>query len=212
MKKLLLTFLALETLFLTGCATCDSKESIPVVTVEQTAEVFNEVISRENCDIVMCHLVKTEHAACRTAIRNVVNRYDWYEVIYSVKNFLMPGDKLVIVQHIDSPLEEYTPYYQTYKNSEVVYFDIDSDSGAVNGPLTSLLDNQYYIWLMNGPHGNLLDPARIGQEHDYIPKAQEAFFKVKREYWKKHKPDMDLHWHQGSRQTPISNEKSEDEK
>ena len=81
MKKLLLTFLALETLFLTGCATCDSKESIPVATVEQTAEVFNEVISRDNCDIVMCHLVKTEHAACRTAIRNVVNRYDWYEVI-----------------------------------------------------------------------------------------------------------------------------------
>ena len=95
MKKLLLVLFALSTLFLTGC-TIFEEEAIPVATVEQTAAVFDEVISRDKKDIVMCRLVKTEHATCRTAIRNVVNRYDWYEVIYSVKNFLMTGDKLVI--------------------------------------------------------------------------------------------------------------------
>ena len=92
-------------LFLTGCATCDSEENIPAATVEQTAAVFNEVIARDNCDIVMCRLVKQEHGTCGTAIKNVVVRYDWYEVIYSVKNFLMTGDKFVISQHIDSPLK-----------------------------------------------------------------------------------------------------------
>ena len=75
-------------LFLSGCVTCDSEENIPAATVEQTAAVFNEVIARDNCDIVMCHLVKSEHATCRAAIGNVVMSYDWYEVIYSVKNFL----------------------------------------------------------------------------------------------------------------------------
>ena len=126
-KNLLLLPILTALMFLTGCATCDSEESIPVATLEQTAEVFNEVIVRDNCDIVMCRLVKHEHATCGSAKMNVVMRYDWYEVIYSVKNFLMTGDKFVIGQHMDSPLETYTPDYRTYNNSDVVYFEIDKD-------------------------------------------------------------------------------------
>ena len=187
-------------LFLSGCATCDSEENIPAATVEQTAAVFNEVIARDNCDIVMCHLVKREHGTCRTTIRNVVMRYDWYEVIYSVKNFLMTGDKFVIVEHIDSPLEACTPDYRTY-NSEVVYFDIDIDYAYILGPKIALTGNQYYIWMTGGPIGDLLNPAVIGQEYDYTPNAREAFFKVKRAYWQKR--NVKTRWHQGPRQTPM---------
>jgi hypothetical protein len=165
-------------LFLTGCATCDSEENIPAATVEQTAAVFNEVIARDNCDIVMCHLVKSEHATCGTAIRNVIMCYDWYEVIYSVKNFLMTGDKFVICQHIDSPLETDTPDYRTYNNSEVVYFEIDKDYASISDPVTALTGNRYYIWMTGGPIGDLLNPAVIGQEYDYTPNAREAFFKA----------------------------------
>ena len=189
-------------LFLTGCATCDSEECIPTATVEQTAAVFNEVIARDNCDVVMCHLVKSEHATCRTAIGNVVMRYDWYEVIYSVKNFLMTGDKFVICQHIDSPLETYTPDYRTYNNSEVVYFEIDKDYASISDPVTALTGNQYYIWFTGGPIGDLLNPAVIGQKYDYTPNAREAFFKVKRAYW--HKRNVKTRWHQGPRQTPVN--------
>ena len=188
-------------LFLTGCATCDSEENIPAATVEQTATVFNEVVARDNCDIVMCHLVKREHGTCRTTIRNVVMRYDWYEVIYSVKNFLMTGDKFVICEHIDSPLEACTPDYRTY-NSEVVYFDIDIDYAYILGPKIALTGNQYYIWMTGGPIGDLLNPAVIGQEYDYRPNAREAFFKVKKSYWQKR--NIDSRWHQGPRQTPVN--------
>ena len=98
MKKLISICIAFYgCLLLFGCAVFEEEECIPAATVEQTATVFNEVVARDNCDIVMCHLVKREHGTCRTAIRNVVMRYDWYEVIYSVKNFLMTGDKLVPV-------------------------------------------------------------------------------------------------------------------
>ena len=84
MKKLYLTFAVIcGCLFLSGCATCDSEDSIPTATVEQTAAVFNEVVARDNCDIVMCRLVKYEHATCGSAKMNVLMRYDWYEVIYS---------------------------------------------------------------------------------------------------------------------------------
>ena len=197
-------------LFLTGCATCDSEENIPAATVEQTAAVFNEVVARDNCDIVMCHLVKREHGTCRTAIRNVVMRYDWYEVIYSVKNFLMTGDKFVICEHIDSPLEAYTPGYRTYNNSEVVYFDIDIDYAYILGPKIALTGNQYYIWMTGGPIGDLLNPAVIGQEYDYTPNAREAFFKVKRAYWQKR--NIDSRWYQGPRQTPIQSEKNAENK
>ena len=199
-------------LFLTGCATCDSEENIPAATVEQTAAVFNEVIVRDNCDIVMCHLVKREHATCGTAIRNVIARHDWYNVLYSVKNFLMTGDKLVICQHVDSPLEEYSPYYQTYNNSEVVYLDIDRESDSVSGPLIAPSGNPYYIWFTDGPTGDLLNSARTGQEYDHLPNGKEAFFRVKKSYWQKRDANVNVHWHQGPRQTPISNEKSEDNK
>ena len=197
-------------LFLSGCATCDSEENIPAATVEQTAAVFNEVIARDNCDIVMCHLVKSEHATYRTAIGNVVMSYDWYEVIYSVKNFLMTGDKFVICQHIDSPLETYTPDYRTYNNSEVVYFDIDIDDAYILGPEIALTGNQYYIWMTGGPIGDLLNPARIGQEYDYSFHAREAFFKVKRAYWQKR--NVKTRWHQGPRQTPMQSEKNAENK
>ena len=211
MKKLLLTLFALGMLFLTGCAIFE-EDAVPVATVEQTAAVFNEVIARDNCDVVMCHLVKREHATCGTAIRNVVMRYDWYEVIYSVKNFLMTGDKFVIVQHIDSPLEEYTPYYRTYNNSEVVYFEIDKDYASISGPETAPGGNQYYIWFTGGPTGDLLNPARIGQEYDYLPNAKEAFFRVRKSYWQKRDPNVNIHWHQGPRQTPVKSGKMEKEK
>ena len=197
-------------LFLTGCAACDSEECIPVATVEQTAAVFNEVIARDNCDIVMCHLVKTEHATCGSAIRNVVMRYDWYEVIYSVKNFLMTGDKFVILQHVDSPLTEYTPDYRTYNNSEVVYFEIDKDYAYILGPEIALTGNQYYIWMTGGPIGDLLNPARIGQEYDYSFHAREAFFKVKKSYWQKR--NINACWRQGPRQTPMQSEKNAENK
>ena len=55
-KNLLLLPILTALMFLTGCVTCDSEENIPIATLEQTAEVFNEVISRDNCDIVMCYL------------------------------------------------------------------------------------------------------------------------------------------------------------
>ena len=213
MKKLIFKLVVIcGCLFLTGCATCDSEENIPAATVEQTAAVFNEVIARDNCDIVMCHLVKREHATCGTAIRNVVIRYDWYEVIYSVKNFLMTGDKFVIVQNADSPLEEDTPDYRTYNNSEVVYFDIDRECDSVSGPVIAPSGSPYYIWFTGGPTGNLLNPARIGQEYDYLPNAKEAFFRVKKSYWQKRDPNVNIHWHQGPRQTPVKSGKMEKEK
>ena len=202
MKKLIFKLVVIcGCLFLTGCATCDSEENIPAATVEQTAAVFNEVIARDNCDIVMCHLVKQEYGTCGTAIKNIVERYDWYEVIYSVKNFLMTGDKFVIGQHMDSPLETYTPYYRTCNNSEVVYFEIDKDYASISDPVTALTGNRYYIWMTGGPIGDLLNPAVIGQEYDYTPNAREAFFKVKRAYWQKR--NIRIRWFQGPRQTPI---------
>ena len=212
MKKLLLTLFALGMLFLTGCAIFEEEECIPTATVEQTAAVFNEVIARDNCDVVMCHLVKHEHATFDTAIRNVVMRYDWYEVIYSVKNFLMTGDKFVICQHIDSPLETETPDYRTYNNSEVVYFEIDKDYASISDPVTALTGNRYYIWMTGGPIGDLLNPAVIGQEYDYRPNAKEAFFRVKKSYWQKRDPNVNIHWHQGPRQTPVKSGKMEKEK
>ena len=211
MKKLNFTLAAIcGCMLLFGCAVFEEEECIPIATVEQTAAVFNEVIARDNCDIVMCHLVKREHATCRTAIRNVVMRYDWYEVIYSVKNFLMTGDKFVICEHMDSPLEAYTPAYRTYNNSEVVYFDIDIDDAYILGPEIALTGNQYYIWMNGGPIGDLLNPARIGQEYDYIPHAREAFFKVKRAYWQKR--NVKTRWHQGPRQTPVNKAEKDDKK
>ena len=200
-KNLLLLPILTALMFLTGCATCDSEESIPTATVEQTATVFNEVVARDNCDIVMCYLVKTEHATCGSAKMNVVVRHDWYEVIYSVKNFLMTGDKFVIGQLMDSPLETYTPYYWTYNNSEVVYFEIDKDYASISDPVTAPAGNQYYIWFTDGPEGDLLNPAKIGQEYDHTPNAKEAFFKVKRAYWQKR--NVKTRWHQGPRQTPM---------
>ena len=211
MKKLILTFIAIcGCLLLFGCTVFKEEECIPTATVEQTAAVFNEVIVRDNCDIVMCRLVKHEHGTCRTAIGNVVMCYDWYEVIYSVKNFLMTGDKLVICQHIDSPLETYTPDYWTYNNSEVVYFDIDKDYASISGPETAPLGNPYYIWLTGGPDGDLLDPARIGQKYDYRPNAKEAFFRVKKSYWQKR--NIRIRWFQGPRQTPMQSEKNAENK
>ena len=213
MKKLYLIFAAIcGCLLLFGCAVFEEKECIPTATVEQTATVFNEVIVRDNCDIVMCRLVKQEHGTCRTAIGNVVMCYDWYEVIYSVKNFLMTGDKLVICQHIDSPLEAYTPDYRTYNNSEIVYFDIDRECDSVLGPVIAPSGSPYYIWFTEGPTGNLLNPARIGQEYDYLPNAKEAFFRVKKSYWQKRDPNVNIHWHQGPRQTPMQSEKNAENK
>ena len=203
MKKLIFTFAAIYgCLLLFGCVVFEEEECIPTATVKQTAAVFNEVIVRDNCDIVMCRLVKQEHGTCGSAKMNVVMRYDWYEVIYSVKNFLMTGDKFVICQHIDSPLETDTPCYRTYNNSEVVYFDIDKDDAYILGPEIALTGNQYYIWMNGGPIGDLLNPARIGQEYDYTPNAREAFFKVKRAYWQKR--NVKTRWHQGPRQTPVN--------
>ena len=212
MKKLILIFIAFYgCLLLFGCAVFEEEECIPTATVEQTAAVFNEVVARNNCDIVMCRLVKQEHATCGSAKMNVVMRYDWYEVIYSVKNFLMTGDKLVICQHIDSPLETYTPDYRTYNNSEVVYFDIDiDDDDYILRPEIALTGNQYYIWMNGGPIGDLLNPARIGLEYDYTPNAREAFFKVKRAYWQKR--DVKTRWRQGPRQTPIHKAEKDGEK
>ncbi len=211
MKKLIFTFAAIcGCLLLFGCAVFEEEECIPTATVEQTAAVFNEVIVRDNCDVVMCHLVKSEHATCGSAIKNVVVRYDWYEVIYSVKNFLMTGDKFVISQHIDSPLEEYTPCYRTYNNPEVVYFEIDKDYASISGPETAPAGNQYYVWFTDGPEGDLLNPAKIGQEYDYTPNAREAFFKVKRAYWQKR--NIKTRWHQGPRQTPMQSEKNAENK
>ena len=211
MKKLYLAFAAIYgCLLLFGCAVFEEEECIPTATVEQTVAVFNEVIVRDNCDIVMCHLVKSEHATCRTAIGNVVMRYDWYEVIYSVKNFLMTGDKFVICQHIDSPLETDTPDYRTYNNSEVVYFEIDKDYASISDPVTAPAGNQYYIWFTGGPEGDLLNPAKIGQEYDYTPNAREAFFKVKRAYWQKR--NINARWRQGPRQTPMQSEKNAENK
>ena len=211
MKKLNFTLAAIcGCMLLFGCAVFEEEECIPIATVEQTAAVFNEVIARDNCDIVMCHLVKREHATCGSAIRNVVMRYDWYEVIYSVKNFLMTGDKFVICEHMDSPLEAYTPDYRTYNNSEVVYFEIDKDYASISDPVTTPAGNQYYIWFTGGPEGDLLNPAVIGQEYDYIPHAREAFFKVKRAYWQKR--NVKTRWHQGPRQTPVNKAEKDDKK
>ena len=211
MKKLILIFIAFYgCLLLFGCAVFEEEECIPTATVEQTAAVFNEVIARDNCDIVMCRLVKQEYGTCRTAIGNVVMCYDWYEVIYSVKNFLMTGDKFVICQHIDSPLEAYTPAYRTYNNSEVVYFEIDKDYASISDPVTAPAGNRYYIWFTGGPEGDLLNPAKIGQEYDYTPNAREAFFKVKRAYWQKR--NIRIRWFQGPRQTPMQSERNAENK
>ena len=209
MKKLLLIFLAFGALFLTGCAVFE-EDAVPVATVEQTAAVFDEVISRDKWDIVMCHLVKTEHVTCKTS--NLIFRHDWYAVLYSVKNFLMTGDKFVIVQNADSPLEEDTPDYRTYNNSEIVYFDIDRECDSVLGPVIAPSGSSYYIWFTEGPTGNLLHPARIGPEYDYLPNAKEAFFRVKKSYWQKRDPNVNIHWHQGPRQTPVKSGKMEKEK
>ena len=211
MKKLILTSIAIcGCLLLFGCAVFEEEECITAATVEQTAAVFNEVIARDNCDIDMCHLVKREYATCGSAKMNVVVRHDWYEVIYSVKNFLMTGDKLVICQHIDSPLEEYTPYYRIYNDSEVVCFEIDKDYASISDPVTTPAGNQYYIWFTDGPEGDLLNPAKIGQEYDHTPNAKEAFFKVKRAYWQKR--NVKTRWHQGPRQTPIHKAEKEEKK
>ena len=210
MKKLLLTLFALGMLFLTGCAIFEEEECIPTATVEQTAAVFDEVISRDKWDIVMCHLVKTEHVTCKRS--NRILRHDWYAVLYSVKNFLMTGDKFVIVQHIDSPLGEYTPDYWTYNNSEIVYFDIDRECDSVLGPVIAPSGSPYYIWFTGGPTGDLLNPARIGQKYDYLPNAKEAFFRVRKSYWQKRDPNVNIHWHQGPRQTPVKSGKMEKEK
>ena len=211
MKKLLLIFLVFGALFLTGCAVFE-EDAVPVATVEQTAAVFDEVISRDKWDIVMCHLVKTEHVTCKTLRSNLIFRYDWYNVLYSVKNFLMTGDKVVIVELIEPPLEEYTPDYRTYNNSEIVYFDIDRECDSVLGPVIAPSGSSYYIWFTDGPTGDLLNSARIGQEYDHLPNGKEAFFRVKKSYWQKRDANVNVHWHQGPRQTPISNEKSEDNK
>ena len=211
MKKLLLIFWTFGALFLTGCAIFE-EDAVPVATVEQTAAVFDEVISRDKWDIVMCHLVKTEHAACNTLRSNVILRYDWYNVLYSVKNFLMTGDKFVIVQHIDSPLGEYTPGYWRYNNSEIVYFDIDWECDSVLGPVIAPSGSSYYIWFTEGPTGDLLNPARIGPEYDYLPNAKEAFFRVRKSYWQKRDPNVNIHWHLGPRQTPVKSGKMEKEK
>ena len=211
MKKLNFTLAAIcGCMLLFGCAVFEEEENIPAATVEQTAAVFNEVIARDNSDIVMCHLVKREHATCGSAKMNVVMRYDWYEVIYSVKNFLMTGDKFVICEHMDSPLEAYTPDYRTYNNSEVVYFEIDKDYASISDPVTAPAGNQYYIWFTDGPEGDLLNPAKIGQEYDYTPNAREAFFKVKRAYWQKR--NVKTRWHQGPRQTPVNKAEKDDKK
>ena len=209
MKYFSLAFAAIYgCLLLFGCAVFEEEECIPTATVEQTAAVFDEVISRDKWDIVMCHLVKTEHVTCKS----VIIRYDWYNVLFSVKNFLMTGDKFVIVQLIEPPLEEYTPDYQTYNNSEIVYFDIDRECDSVLGPVIAPSGSSYYIWFTGGPTGNLLNPARIGPEYDYLPNAKEAFFRVKKSYWQKRDPNVNIHWHQGPRQTPVKSGKMEKEK
>ena len=158
----------------------------------------------------MCHLIKREYATCGSAKMNVVVRHDWYEVIYSVKNFLMTGDKFVIGQHADDPLDAYIPSSRTYNNSDVVYFEIDKDYASISDPVTAPAGNQYYIWFTDGPEGDLLNPAKIGQEYDHTPNAKEAFFKVKRAYWQKR--NVKTRWHQGPRQTPIQSEKNAENK
>ena len=124
----------------------------------------------------------------------------------------MTGDKFVICQHIDSPVETYTPDYWTYNNSDVVYFEIDKDYASISGPETAPGGNQYYIWFTGGPEGDLLNPARIGQKYDYLPNAKEAFFRVKKSYWQKCDPNVNIPWHQGPRQTPVKSGKMEKEK
>ena len=211
MKKLILTFIAIcGCLLLFGCTVFEEEECIPTATVEQTAALFNEVIARDNCDIVMCHLVKREYATCGSAKMNVVVRHDWYEVIYSVKNFLMTGDKFVISHHADYPLDAYIPSSRTYNNSDVVYFEIDKDYASISDPVTAPAGNQYYIWFTDGPEGDLLNPAKIGQEYDHTPNAKEAFFKVKRAYWQKR--NVKIRWLQGPRQTPMQSEKNAENK
>ena len=212
MKKLLLALFSVAAVFLTGCTTFEEEANIPVATVEQTAAVFDEVISRDKQDIVMCRLVKTEHATRKTFRSNVIVRHNWYEVIYSIKNFLMTGDKLVISEHIDGELTKYTPYHGIYNNSEVLYFDIDQESDSVSGPIIAPSGNSYHIWFTGGPTGDLLNPARIGQKYDYLPNAKEAFFRVKKSYWQKRDPNVNIHWHQGPRQTPVKSGKTEKEK
>ena len=124
----------------------------------------------------------------------------------------MTGDKFVIVELIEPPLEEYTPDYRTYNNSEIVYFDIDRECDSVFGPVIAPSGSSYYIWFTGGPTGNLLHPARIGQEYDYLPNAKEAFFRVRKSYWQKRDPNVNIHWHQGPRQTPVKSGKMEKEK
>ena len=122
----------------------------------------------------------------------------------------MTGDKFVICEHLDSPLETDTPDYRTYNNSEVVYFEIDKDYASISGPEIALTGNRYYIWMTGGPIGDLLNPAVIGQEYDYTPNAREAFFKVKRAYWQKR--NVKIRWLQGPRQTPMQSEKNAENK
>jgi hypothetical protein len=122
----------------------------------------------------------------------------------------MTGDKFVICQLFDSPLEADTPDCRTYNNSEVVYFEIDKDYASISDPVTALTGNRYYIWTTGGPIGDLLNPAVIGQEYDYTPNAREAFFKVKRAYWQKR--NVKTRWHQGPRQTPMQSEKNAENK
>ena len=54
MKKHIFTFAAIcVCLQLFGCAVFEEEECIPTATVEQTAAVFNEVVARDNCDMVI---------------------------------------------------------------------------------------------------------------------------------------------------------------
>ena len=122
----------------------------------------------------------------------------------------MTGDKFVICELLDSPLETCTPDYRTDNNSEVVYFEINKDYASISDPVTALTGNRYYIWMTGGPIGDLLNPAVIGQEYDYTPNAREAFFKVKRAYWQKR--NVKTRWHQGPRQTPMQSEKNAENK
>ena len=84
----------------------------------------------------------------------------------------------------------------------MVYFEIDKDYASISDPVTAPAGNQYYIWFTDGPEGDLLNPAKIGQEYDYTPNAKEAFFRVKKSYWQKR--NIDSRWHQGPRQTPVN--------
>ena len=52
MEKLIFTLFVLAVIFLSGYTVIESEANIPVATVEQTAAVFDEVISNRNKDVV----------------------------------------------------------------------------------------------------------------------------------------------------------------